>query len=59
MCSSLALVTLTATFNPPTIFNGWTLDGTFVGFANPLTFTVNSSSHNVLATRTPRPIFSG
>lgn len=54
-----ALVTLTAQFNPATtVFIGWTLDGSYVGFANPLDFHVNNSSHNVLATCTPRPAFS-
>ncbi len=52
-------VTLTATFNPlTTVFNGWTLDGTFVGFANPLNFSVDNSSHNVLATCVPKPGFN-
>ena len=52
-------VTLTAQYNPATtVFIGWTLDGTFVGFANPLTFNVNNSSHNVVATCTPKPGFN-
>ncbi len=54
-----AVVTLTAGFNPATtVFIGWTLDGNFIGFANPLTFTVGASSHNVLAACVPKPSFS-
>ena len=45
---------------PPTgdaIFLGWTLDGTYVGYANPLTFQVNGD-RTLKATFVARPAFS-
>jgi hypothetical protein len=42
------LVTLTATTNSDYVFTGWTIDGNFEGWANPLTMTMGSE-HSVVA----------
>jgi hypothetical protein len=51
------LATYSATPDTGQVFLGWTLDGTDVGFASPLTFTVNTD--RILVARfAPRPAFS-
>jgi len=47
----------TATAAAGQTFTGWTLDGAYVGYANPLTITVNSS-HALVATFVATPTFS-
>jgi hypothetical protein len=42
------LVTLTATTNSDNVFAGWTIDGVFRGWANPLTLTMDAG-HTVVA----------
>ncbi|MGN6755929.1 MAG: InlB B-repeat-containing protein [Thermomicrobiales bacterium] len=42
------VVTLTATPNTGYVFTGWTIDGVFQGWANPLTMTMNDA-HSVVA----------
>jgi uncharacterized repeat protein (TIGR02543 family) len=42
------LLTLTATTNSDSIFTGWTIDGVFQGWANPLTLTMDAE-HTVVA----------
>ncbi len=39
------------------LFLGWALDGTFVGYADPLTITVNGA-HTLVARFAPRPAFA-
>jgi hypothetical protein len=52
-------VTLTINYNAAaTIFTGWTVDGVYAGFSSPLSFGINNSSHNVLATCVAKPAFT-
>jgi len=39
------------------VFLGWALDGSYVGYANPLTVTVNGA-HGLVARFAPRPTFA-
>ena len=49
-------VTLDAAPKPDQVFTGWTIDGTFQGWANPLTLTMDTR-HDVRAAFAPRPSF--
>jgi hypothetical protein len=40
-----------------TAFVGWELDGTPIGWANPLAFSIAGASHTLAATCVPRPTF--
>ncbi len=51
----VAVATLTAGASD-SVFTGWKLDGVFVGWANPLTLTMNTD-HTMEATFVPVPIF--
>jgi subtilisin family serine protease len=51
------IVTLTATPQAGAIFAGWTIDGTFHGWASPLTLRMDVS-HNVVGTFLPRVNFT-
>ena len=48
--------TIAATPNGGAVFIGWTVDGAFVGFANPLTIGMNAN-HTVSAAFAPAPAF--
>jgi alpha-tubulin suppressor-like RCC1 family protein len=52
-----AVATLTAQPESGQVFLGWTLDGRFLGWANPLTLTMDGS-HSAVATFAPRPAFA-
>jgi hypothetical protein len=53
-----AVVTLTPSFDSnATVFLGWTVDGVFQGWPDPLDFTINNANHTVLAQFAPRPAF--
>ncbi len=51
------VATYTAVPDVGQLFLGWALDGTYVGYANPLTITVNSA-HTLVARFAPRPAFA-
>jgi probable HAF family extracellular repeat protein len=56
--ASDATVTAQVTFNPATTaFTGWALDGTPVGWANPLLFAIAGANHTLTATCVARPTF--
>ncbi len=50
-------VNLIATANPGAVFIGWTVDGAFAGFLNPLPLTMNTD-HQATATFATAPVFS-
>jgi len=49
--------TYTANTTSDQVFLGWALDSTYVGYANPLTITVNGP-HTLVARFAPRPTFA-
>ncbi len=52
------VVTAQATFDADTtVLAGWTLDGVFVGWANPIDFSIAGANHALTATCAPRPTF--
>lgn len=53
-----AEVTATATIAAGSTFIGWYLDGYYVGFANPIDFKMNNSSHSIEAVCVASPSFS-
>jgi alpha-tubulin suppressor-like RCC1 family protein len=54
--SAGTVATLVATPDAGQVFLGWTVDGAFAGWANPLTITMNGD-HAVAAAFAPRPSF--
>jgi hypothetical protein len=52
-----AQATYTAAADAEQVFLGWALDGSYVGYANPLTVTVNGA-HGLVARFAPRPTFA-
>jgi len=52
-----AQATYTAAAAAEQVFLGWALDGSYVGYANPLTVTVNGA-HGLVARFAPRPTFA-
>ncbi len=51
-----AVASLQAAPTAAQVFTGWTIDGTFQGWANPLTITMNAN-HSVVAAFAPRQTF--
>ena len=52
-----AVASYTTTTTSDQVFLGWTLDGAAIGYANPLTITVNGP-HALVARFAPRPTFA-